>query len=145
MQKPKPPNETTVRIHYADTDQMGVAHHGVYLRWFETGRTELLRAAGLTYREVELDGLRLPVIEATVKYIRPVRYDDIITIVTRLDGTAGVRLRFIYEIFHGEELCATGSTAHVFTDPDMNPKRPSGRLRKLLSALPTFTKEDTPK
>jgi acyl-CoA thioester hydrolase len=142
---PKPPNETTIRIRYAETDQMGVAHHGTYLTWFEAGRTELLRATGLSYREVELDGLRLPVIEASVKYIRPIRYDDLITIVTHLDGTASVRMRFKYDIFCGEELCATGSTCHVFTDADLKPKRPSGRLRKLLSSLPTSFKKDTTK
>ncbi len=60
-----------VRVRYAETDQMGVAYHGEYFAWFEVGRTDLLRELGLTYRELEADGLRLPVIEVQARYLRP--------------------------------------------------------------------------
>ena len=66
-----------VRVRYAETDQMGVAWHGHYLAWFEVGRTDLLRTQGVTYRELEEGGLRLPVIDARLSFVRPALYDDL--------------------------------------------------------------------
>ena len=68
-----------------DTDQMGVVYYGVYLTWFEIGRTELLRATGTTYRDVERGGFRLPVTAARIEFLKPARYDDVIAIITRVD------------------------------------------------------------
>ena len=65
-----------LRVRYGDTDQMGVAYYANYLRWFEIGRAEMLRALGTSYREVEADGLSLPVVEARCRYHKPARYDD---------------------------------------------------------------------
>src|SRR6476646_5368618 len=71
-----PASVSRVRVRYAETDQMGVVYHANYFVWFEVGRTDLLRAAGWTYREMEADGLSLPVIQAQCDYKQPARYDD---------------------------------------------------------------------
>lgn len=125
-------HETSVRVRYADTDQMGVVYYGVYMTWFEIGRTEMLRATGTSYREVEQDGYRLPVTSVTIDFLKPARYDDVIHIVTRVDSAAGARIRFVYEVRRGGELLATGSSDHVFTDADLKPTRPPRVLQRLL-------------
>ena len=87
-----------VRVRYAETDQMGVAYHGDYFAWFEVGRTDLLRTLGFTYRELERQGVRLPVIETHVRYLQPAYYDDELEIHTRLTRMSGARLAFSYEV-----------------------------------------------
>ena len=78
-----------IRVRYAETDQMGIAYHGNYFAWFEVGRTDLLRGLGLTYRELEADGLRLPVIETRARFLRPALYDDMLDVRTRLAELGG--------------------------------------------------------
>ncbi len=77
---------------------MGVAYHGNYFAWFEVGRTDLLRNLGVTYRDLEAGGIRLPVIEAQARFLRPARYDDVLDIHTRLASLGGVRIAFEYEV-----------------------------------------------
>jgi acyl-CoA thioester hydrolase len=127
-------SSTTVRVRYAETDQMGVAWHGQYFAWFEVGRTDLLRERGCTYRQLEADGLRLPVIGAAAKYLRPARYDDVLEVRTRLSRLGGARVEFDYEVRRqGEEpLLATGATAHAAVDPDGRPRRLPEDLRRRL-------------
>lgn len=127
-------SSTTLRVRYAETDQMGVAWHGQYFAWFEVGRTDLLRERGCTYRELEADGLRLPVIDAAARYLRPARYDDVLEVRTRLARLGGARVEFDYEVRRqGEEpLLATGSTAHAAVDPDGRPRRLPAELRRRL-------------
>ena|SRR5579859_3422714 len=105
----------TVRVIYGDTDMMGIAYYANYLRWFEAGRNELIRAQGMTYRELEERGLILPVVEAHVRYLKPARYDDELEVVTTVGETGRVRLEFLYEVRRGTpaELVATGSTVHA--------------------------------
>lgn len=79
--------ETEIRVRYAETDAMGVVHHAAYLVWFELGRTEYTRAAGLPYREVESGGIRLVVVEATARFHRPARYDDVVLVRTATRST----------------------------------------------------------
>lgn len=114
--------EVTVR--YAETDMMGVVYHGNYLPWFEIGRTTLLREQGLSYRELEAAGFRLPVIEVNVKYRRPAVYDDLVTIVTTMRERPGLRFTLEYEVRRDDELLATGSTIHAFIDHAGRPVRP---------------------
>ncbi len=127
-------SSTTVRVRYAETDQMGVAWHGQYFAWFEVGRTDLLRERGCTYRELEAAGLRLPVIDAAAKYLRPARYDDLLEVRTRLSRLGGARVEFEYEVRRpGEEPpLATGSTAHAAVDPEGRPRRLPAELRRRL-------------
>ena len=136
---------TEVRVRYADTDQMGIAYYGIYLTWLEIGRTEFLRDTGLTYQEVEKFGIRLPLLETGIKYLKPAHYDDVLSIVTSLKYHRGVRVRFEYEIWQSEDMLATGFTEHVFTDTKLHPTRPpkdlTAILHKSFEKSPTFLKK----
>lgn len=124
------PRRTRLRVRYADTDRMGVVYHANYLVWFEIGRTEWLRESGWTYREMELEGVSLPVIEAHAEYRRPARYDDEIEISTRMQLMTPVRVRFDYEVRRpGEESpLATGHTVHAALDVNGRPCRLPARV-----------------
>lgn len=124
-----------VRVAFADTDGMGVVWHGNYLVWFEMGRTELLRASGLTYRSLVDRNLHLPVIEAHVDYHRPALYDDLLSVACGMHPLKGVRLRLDYEIRRGAELLVGGHTLHAFTDGSGRPVRPPRDVVEALSAL----------
>lgn len=120
-----------VRVRYAETDQMGVVYHANYLVWFEVGRTDLLRAFGWTYREMEASGVRLPVLEAHCEYRRPARYDDELEICTRGRLLSPVRLEFTYEVRLKEDqrVVATGYTRHAAVDLTGRPCRLPVRVR----------------
>ena len=126
-----------VRVRYADTDQMGMAYHGNYLRWFEAGRTEMLRALGMSYREVEAAGIRLPVLEARCRYVRPARYDDQLAIDTVLSRVGRASLTFEYRVTREgtDELLARGMTEHCFLDPAGRPVRPPAFFVALLARV----------
>jgi acyl-CoA thioester hydrolase len=126
---------TTIRVRYAETDQMGVAWHGEYLAWFEVGRTDLLRGCGCTYRDLEAQGLRLPVIEVQARFLRPALYDDVLEIRTRLTALGKVRVSFAYEVRREdtEGPLATGSTSHAALDREGRPCRIPEDLRRRLT------------
>ncbi len=107
-------SEAKVRVRYKETDQMGMAYHANYLVWFEVGRTELMRKVGMPYAEFEKSGLFLPVLKVFCEYKHAVSYDDLLTIITRLDQLGNVRLTFHYEIRKEEKLHASGYTEHAF-------------------------------
>lgn len=113
-----------VTVRYAETDMMGVVYHGNYLPWFEIGRTTLLKDLGLSYRKLEEEGYRLPVLEVSAQYLRPAVYDDTLTIVTTLREKPLLRIRLEYEVLRGDELLATGQTVHAFIDREGRPVRP---------------------
>ncbi|HIE05025.1 MAG TPA: acyl-CoA thioesterase [Candidatus Latescibacteria bacterium] len=123
--------ETKILVRYAEVDRMDLVHSSRYLEWFEIGRTELLRAIGLPYRELEDGGVFLPVVEAHVEYIEPVRYDDRLRIVTR-GSVQGARLRMDYEVFREGELVARGYTVHACLNRQRRPIRPPKELREAL-------------
>ena len=126
---------STIRVRYAETDQMGVAHHAEYFAWFEVARTDLLRHSGLTYRELEADGLRLPVIEATARYLRPVLYDDLLEVHTEVTSIGGARVGFAYEVRREGTVgpLATGTTEHATVDASGRPRRLPDTLRQRLA------------
>lgn len=115
---------TELRVRYAETDMMGIVYHAHYLAWFEVGRTELLRAHGIPYRTLEDEGYRLPVIEVQARYHRPALYDDVVTIVSRMQDHPSVRLRIDYEIFARDQKLVTGHTLHAFINRQGEPVRP---------------------
>ena len=124
----------TVRVRYADSDQMGVSYYANYLIWFEVGRTEWLRARGCTYREWEQRGIFLPVTDAYCRYHAPSRYDDRLFIVTRLGSLARVSLRFDYRVLHEDgRLTAEGHTTHCFLSRAGRPVRAPEDLANLLA------------
>ncbi|WP_010272066.1 acyl-CoA thioesterase [Paenibacillus senegalensis] len=91
-----------IRVRYQETDQMGVVYHANYLNWFEIGRTEMIRRAGVTYRSLEEKDLLLPLVDAELQFKRPAFYDDIVTVYTRVMALAPVSLTFLYEIRRAE-------------------------------------------
>ena len=135
---------TTVRVRYAETDQMGIVYYANYLVWFELGRVELLRSLGLAYSQLEKEHeCILPVVEATCRYRSPARYDDEILIETRPSLLRGSVLKFAYRILRkGSDgadptLLAEGETVHVVCDDQLNkkplPDRYAAGLRELMA------------
>ncbi len=109
----------TVRVLFGDTDAMGIVYYANYLRWFEKGRVELMRKLGMAYRELTGMGIHLPVTEATVRYLAPARYDDIIDIHAEVRGFRRASITFGYRIGRGNgTLLADGFTVHAFTDDE---------------------------
>jgi acyl-CoA thioester hydrolase len=113
-----------VTVRYAETDMMGVVYHANYLPWFEIGRTTLLKEIGISYRDLETAGFRLPVLEVSARYLRPARYDDALEVITVLRERPLVRIRLEYEVRRGDELLATGNTVHAFVDLQGDVVRP---------------------
>jgi acyl-CoA thioester hydrolase len=122
-----------VRVRYAETDNMGVVYYANYLVWFEVGRTDLLRQAGWSYREMESEGFSLPVIEAHCEYKQSARYDDDVEIRTTGAQISPVRLRFDYEVFRPSDglTIARGHTVHASIDRGGRPCRIPPRARQL--------------
>ena len=123
---------STVRVRYAETDQMGVAYYANYFVWFEVARTDWLRAAGLTYREMEADGVLLPVIDARCEYKSPARYDDALSVSAVARVVSLARLAFDYEVTGPTALIAVGSTVHATVDRTGRPIRMPARIKELL-------------
>jgi acyl-CoA thioester hydrolase len=124
------------RVIYGDTDQMGVAYYANFLRWFEVGRNEYLRAVGYPYTRIESDGIVLPVVEVGCSYHRPAHYDDLLHIESRIEALTRVRVRFAYRIARPatEETLATGFTVHASLGRQGAPIRlPEEFLRTLTS------------
>jgi len=124
---------STVRVRYAETDNMGVVYYANYLVWFEVARTDLLRHAGWSYREMEMEGFSLPVIEAHCEYRQPARYDDEVELRTAGTLVSPVRLRFDYEAARVGDglLLAHGHTVHATLGRDGRPCRLPSRARDL--------------
>lgn len=128
-------SRASVSVRYAETDMMGVVYHGSYLPWLEIGRTHLLKEHGLPYRELETEGFFLPVLEVGVRYLRPAKYDDTITITTFLREKPTLRIRMEYELHRGDELLATASTLHAFIDRAGKPVRPPTAFAAMINRV----------
>lgn len=126
---------SVVRVRYAETDKMGVVYYAHYLVWFEIGRTEWLRETGWTYRDMEEQGLALPVIEAHCEYKTGARYDDDLEIRTRARLVSAVRLAFDYDVVRPSDgqLVASGYTVHATLDRGGRPVRLPARVKELLT------------
>lgn len=123
-----------VRPRYGEVDRMGFAYHAHYLAWFDMGRTEAMRARGMPYADVEARGFFLVVAEARVNYLSPARYDESLTLTTRIERVGGASVTFTYTLTGPEgELRATGLTRLGSTDTQGRPCRLPQDLRALLS------------
>ena len=119
--------ETEIRVRYAETDQMGIVHHANYLIWFETGRSELCRTKGFSYKQMEEEEDALMVVaESYCRYKSPAHYEDVLTIRTKVGEIRSRSLRFFYEVYRASDdtLIAEGETNHLVTDREK-------RVRKL--------------
>ena len=126
---------TQVRVRYADTDQMGIVYYGKYFEYFEVARTELLRACGLPYKTIEAAGFGLPVSQASAKYFRSAKYDDLLRIMARIPKTVSSRLEIDYLVHLDDtaELIAEGKTTLVFVSHKTGkPARPPEIYREAI-------------
>ncbi len=122
-----PVSQTTIRVRYAETDQMGVVYYANFFVWFEVGRVELLRQLGFDYKQMELaDNCYIAVVDASCRYKSPARYDDVLLLETRVAGMRRSVLKFAYRILRLESvagddpmLLAEGETTHVVVDRHM--------------------------
>lgn len=126
--------ETTIRVRYADTDQMGYVYYGNYAAYYEVARVESLRSLGLTYRELEEAGVMMPVLENHSKFHAPAKYDELLTIKTTIKEKPAVRIAFHYEIFNeSDKLIHEGETRLVFVNMETGrPCRQPEMMAKLL-------------
>lgn len=127
-------NESIFRVRYKETDKMGIVHHSNYLVWFEYGRTEFLRAIGLSYSQFEEAGVGLPLIEAHCRYISPAVFDDELRLITSLKYLSRTRMKFEYRLHRitDDRLLAEGMTFHVVMKLD------SGKPVDLRKASPAL-------
>ncbi|MFY0482427.1 acyl-CoA thioesterase [Flavobacterium sp. PLA-1-15] len=110
-------HEFTVRVRYAETDQMGVVYHGNYAQYFEMGRVEWLRNMGVSYKWMEQNGIMLPVVSLSMNYKKPARYDDLLRVKTIYKNQTSVKIEFDYEIYNeADELLTIGNSILVFVD-----------------------------
>ena len=130
-------HETEIRVRYAETDKMGIVHHSNYLIWFEAGRSDLCRARGFSYKEMEeQDDALMVVAESYVRYKSPAFYEDLLHVRTQVAEIRSRSIRFIYEIIRGSDgvLVAEGETLHLVTDSAKRVKQiPDSYKEKLLT------------
>ena len=131
--------ETTYRVIYADTDQMGIVYHGTYLQFFERGRNAYVRSSDFTHAEIDAKGYILPLVESTLRYRTPARFDDLVSIRTLVRRVSRLKVSFEYEIFKPENdggeptiLVAVGTTVHGCLDKELKPARISADWRERL-------------
>jgi acyl-CoA thioester hydrolase len=109
-------HEIELRVRYQETDPMGFLHHANYFTYFEIGRTELLRAAGGNYRQMEAEGTLVVVVKAECRFRRPARYDDLLRLRTTITRVSGAKIEHQYELFRDGECLAVGNVTLAVVD-----------------------------
>lgn len=127
-------SETQIRVRYAETDQMSYVYYGNYAMYFEVARVEAMRSIAFSYRQMEEQGVMMPVLESYFKYLKPGKYDELLTIKTTIPIMPGVRIRFEYEVYNERsELITEGWTILTFIKKETHqPTRPPQNLVNLL-------------
>jgi acyl-CoA thioester hydrolase len=127
-------SQTQVRVRYAETDKMGYVYYGDYAQYFEVGRVEALRELGWSYKSMEESGIMLPVLEFSVRYLKPAYYDDLLTIHTYIKETPATRIKFYHKLYNekGEKL-TTGEVTLVFIN--MKTGRPCSAPEAMVKAM----------
>lgn len=124
-------------MRYGETDRMGYVYYGNYPLYYEVGRTEMLRSAGLSYRAMEEEGILLPVHSLSIKYMEPARYDDLLTLKVILKELPTAKIQFHYEIYNEQgKLLNTGETVLVFVDAQT--RRPCRAPEALIKELEKY-------
>lgn len=118
----------SIRVRYCETDAMGFLHHSQFLNYFEQGRTELLRAQGGCYREIEEGGLFLVVVRLQVTYHLPARYDDVLTLVTKVDRVSAAKIEHSYRLLCGDRLLTSATSTLACVDRQ-------GRVQRLPESI----------
>lgn len=127
---------TEIRVRYGEVDQMQFLYHAHYVEYFDVARTELIRSLGVTNRQLEEEGIMLPVLNVNIDYGTPATYDDLLTIRTTLREMPKVKITFHYEVFRGEELLTTGSVTLAFMSSET--KRAIRPPKHLLSIMKPY-------
>jgi len=140
-------HDTTLRVRYAETDQMGVVYHANYLIWFEVGRVELMRALGIEYKRMEIeDDCHIVVADVHCRYHVSARYDEIVRVRTCIVESRNRLIKFAYEVFRDSDgqLLATGTTRHVICGSNGKPKLLPGKYRGILmtTGVPAADRSD---
>jgi len=134
--------ETKLRVRYAETDRMGYCYYGNFAAFFEVARVEALRELGVTYKQLEDDGIILPVFEYQIKYFKPAYYDEELRIETNIEKVKGARIFFSYKTFNEKnELLNQASTTLVFVD--FNTKKPINPPSDLVEVLSKATNTES--
>jgi acyl-CoA thioester hydrolase len=135
-----------VRVRYSDTDGMAVAHHSRHVNWMEVGRVELMRSAGMSYAQLERDGVSLPLVALQLRYQAAARFDDLVEVETSLESFTRVRVAFAYTLQRVEDqvVLATGRTEHAAVDGSLRPVRLPAALREMFSADLAYPLAGTP-
>jgi acyl-CoA thioester hydrolase len=126
-----------IRIIFGDTDQMGVVYYGNYMRFFESARAAYWRGLGRSYKDLVDWNVALPVVEAHCNYRRPAYYEDVILVDTRISELRAASMRFVYQIYRGEQLLADGYTRHAVIGSDGKPKALPEALRAVIPPIVT--------
>lgn len=113
-------NRTSFKVRYVETDKMGIVHHSNYYPWFEIGRGEFIKETDISYKDMEEQGILMPLAESYCKYIIPAKYEDLITIETWIETLSPVKVIFNYKVIREVDgvLLAKGSTTHAFVNSD---------------------------
>jgi len=131
-------DEIQFRVRYGETDQMGFVYYGNYAQYFEMGRTEWMRKLGITYKKMEENGIMLPVMNLNINYLKPAKYDDLLTLKTTLIKIPSAKIEFSYEIYNEEkELLTTGKTTLVFVN--MKTNKPTRAPEYIIEKLRNIT------
>lgn len=132
---------TNLRVRYAETDRMGYVYYGNYATYFEVARVEALRAVGISYKNLEEEGVMLPVASFTIKYFKPAYYDDELTIETRIEQKPGVRIVFDYTVMNSKqvELCKAQTTLVFVSTENGRPIKPPRHIEEVFN---TYFKEE---
>jgi acyl-CoA thioester hydrolase len=109
-------HDISIRVRYCETDAMGYLHHANFAIYYEMGRTELLRAQGGNYREIEDSGLFLVVVKLVCNYHAPARYDDLLTLRTKVERISAVKIEHSYQLLRGSQLLATATSVLASVD-----------------------------
>lgn len=127
--------KTQIRVRYAETDQMGYVYYGNYAMYFEVARVEALRSVGFSYRKMEASGILMPVLESYITYLKPGKYDDLLTIHTVIPDLPSVKIRFEYQVSNeaGEQIARGWTTLAFLRKENHQPTRPPKDLLELLT------------
>ncbi len=108
--------KTEITARYAETDRMGIVHHAVYPIWLEEARSQWMASTGISYSEIEKMGVMLPVTSLSCRYFASCTYEDVLTILVRIDSISAARISFYYEIFKNEQKILSATTEHAWVD-----------------------------
>jgi acyl-CoA thioester hydrolase len=128
-------HEVSVRVRYAETDQMGFVYHGHFATWLEIARVEALRNVGVSYRELEEEGILMPVLDLQLHFLQPAKYDQVLRVVASVPEMPRVKIRFSYEIFNEEDckICEASTTLVFLQRSSMKPVRTPVKVLERLS------------